>query len=314
MKKILIILGAMLLIGGGVLLAISITSGSLESAFAVVHHDVEVNGSFNNIKLDVTTADVILEKSTDDKCLVSLDEKEKYYHNVEVENDTLTITSVDEYSLFERALPSFGKIQVKISLPADTYNNLDIKILTGNVETKMNITLNEFNFSGLTGNLNIENMNVNNNANIAMSTGNISLSNINCSKINVDISSGNTYCNHVNLDEATLVHTTGKVKLETVRGEKMNIEGSTGKVSLQDAIFEGHLYIETTTGDVTFKDSDANTIEVVGKTSDVTGNILTEKTFVTETTTGKNKIPSGSTGNECKITITTGDIIITVGK
>ena len=244
---------------------------------------------------------------------VLLDEREKYYHTVEVKNDTLTITSVDEYKFYERLVPMIGSTRVTVQLPHNTYNSLDIKISTGDVESKMNLTLNGLKVVGSTGDLTIENMNVNGDVNLVLSTGDISLLNTTCSSLNVGISTGKTSLNHVNSGDITLTHTTGKVNFETVRASNVTIEGSTGKVNLKDAIFTGHLFIKTSTGDVRFEDSDADTIEVKGETSDVTGNLLTGKTFITSTTTGKNRPQPGSTGNECKITTTTGDIIITVG-
>ena len=314
MKKFLIILGVLLFVGGAVLLAISLTNGAIKNASAgIIHNEKTVEESFNNIKIDVATANVIFEESSDDKCKVLLDEKEKYYHKVEVKNDTLTITSVDEYKFFERLIPSFGTLKVTILLPQDTYNNLDINISTGDVLSLMNLTLNEFRIDGSTGDLTVENMNVSGEMYIDMSTGSINLKNTNCTKLKIDISTGKTNLNHVNANEISLKHSTGKVIFESVRGEKATIDGSTGKTTLTDTIFTGNLYIETSTGDVVFKDSDADTIEIIGETSDITGNLLTGKTFITSTTTGKNRPQSGSTGKECRITTTTGDIIITVG-
>ena len=104
MKKFILIIGILLFIGGGVLLGVSLSNGSLSSASAkLIHNEEDVTEAFNNIKLDVATSDVVFEKSTDDKCKVLLDEREKYYHKVEVKNDTLTITSVDEYKFYEYA-------------------------------------------------------------------------------------------------------------------------------------------------------------------------------------------------------------------
>ena len=314
MKKFIIIIGLLLFIGGGVLLGISLSNGALSNASVeLLHHEKSVDEAFNNIKLDIATADVVFEKSEDDKCMVLLDEREKYYHIIEVKDDTLTITAVDEYKFYERLVPMIGNMKVTIKLPHDTYNSVVMDIATGDIESKMNLTLNEFKVNGSTGDVSIENMIVNGEMNLDISTGDITLLNTTCSTLNVDVSTGKTNLTNFNAGDITLIHTTGKVNFETVRAGKVTIDGSTGKVNLTDAIFTGHLFIKTSTGDVTFKDSDADTIEVIGDTADVTGNLLTGKTFITETSTGKNKPQPGSTGNVCKITTSTGDIIITVG-
>ena len=70
--------------------------------------------------------------------------------------------------------------------------------------------------------------------------------------------------------------------------------------------------MERSTGDVTFTDADASEITVQTDTGDVSGSLLTEKVFITETDTGKVSVPNTVTGGRCKITTDTGDIRITV--
>ena len=93
MKKFLIILGVLLFVGGAVLLAISLTNGAIKNASAeIIHNERTVEESFNNIKIDVATADVIFEKTSDDKCKVLLDEKE----NIITKSKLKTIHSLSQ--------------------------------------------------------------------------------------------------------------------------------------------------------------------------------------------------------------------------
>ena len=53
-------------------------------------------------------------------------------------------------------------------------------------------------------------------------------------------------------------------------------------------------------------------IPVKTSTGDVTGNLRTEKVFVTKTSTGDVRVPNTASGGKCTITTSTGDIRITV--
>ena len=81
---------------------------------------------------------------------------------------------------------------------------------------------------------------------------------------------------------------------------------------MKNVILSGKLYIHRSTGDVYFNKCDANEIEVKVTTGDIEGSLLTSKIFEADTTTGKKHIPSSNNGGVCKLTTTTGDIIITI--
>ncbi len=61
-----------------------------------------------------------------------------------------------------------------------------------------------------------------------------------------------------------------------------------------------------------FNASDAASIYVKTDTGDVTGSLRSEKVFITETHTGKVRVPTGIRGGRCEISTHTGDIIIEV--
>ena len=62
---------------------------------------------------------------------------------------------------------------------------------------------------------------------------------------------------------------------------------------------------------MTFKDSDANTIDIEATTGNVTGNLLSDKTFDVKSNTGRVNVPE-TTGPICKIRTSTGDIVLTI--
>ena len=92
----------------------------------------------------------------------------------------------------------------------------------------------------------------------------------------------------------------------------MNINVSTGDITLGKVIVNGNINIESSTGDVKFVSSDASEIFIKTSTGSVTGTLLTNKNFDCHTSTGDVNIPKIQSGGNCKITTSTGDIIITI--
>ena len=60
------------------------------------------------------------------------------------------------------------------------------------------------------------------------------------------------------------------------------------------------MYIDNT-GDVKFDACDASEISVKTDTGDVTGSLLTDKVFITNTDTGRVNVPQTATGGRCEI-------------
>ena len=103
-----------------------------------------------------------------------------------------------------------------------------------------------------------------------------------------------------------------RITLEHVTSASGNFKSSTGKVVLTDYITPGHLEVNTSTGDVNFSSSDADTINVSTSTGDVRGSIKSDHTFSVTTRTGDVSVPS-TTGPACVISTSTGDVNITIG-
>ena len=61
-----------------------------------------------------------------------------------------------------------------------------------------------------------------------------------------------------------------------------------------------------------FKGSDAAELFVKTDTGDVTGSLLTDKIFITQTNTGDVDVPDTAAGGRCEIRTNTGDIEIKI--
>ena len=107
---------------------------------------------------------------------------------------------------------------------------------------------------------------------------------------------------------------TGRVTLVKVNCENLNSEGDTGKLFMTDVIASGVFKLDRTTGDISLDRCDAESIYIETDTGDVSGLLLSDKIFLTDTDTGKVKVPKSTSGGRCEIETDTGDISMEVKK
>lgn len=232
----------------------------------------EVTDDFNSISMLTDTADILFVQSDDKICKVVCYEMSDMKHTTTVQNNTLTINVTDEREWYDHIGITLGSPKITVYLPKTEYDSLAIKEDTGDIEVPK-----DFKFGSI---------------DIATSTGDITVSGVTCEgdlKINVS---------------------TGKVNLTDIKCKSLISDGSTGDFSLKNVIATEKFSIERSTGDVKFDDCDATEIWVKTDTGDVTGNLLSEKIFITQTSTGDVLVPKSTNGGKCEITTSTGDIYI----
>ena len=232
----------------------------------------EVTDDFNSISMLTDTADILFVQSDDKICKVVCYEMSDMKHTTSVQNNTLTINVTDEREWYDHIGITLGSPKITVYLPKTEYDSLAIKEDTGDIEVPK-----DFKFGSI---------------DIATSTGDITVSGVTCEgdlKINVS---------------------TGKVNLTDIKCKSLISDGSTGDFSLKNVIATEKFSIERSTGDVKFDDCDATEIWVKTDTGDVTGNLLSEKIFITQTSTGDVLVPKSTNGGKCEITTSTGDIYI----
>lgn len=272
MKKavlIPLIIGGALLTTATAIVAIGLINSANDKIITKTH---EVS-SYDDIKIDISTADLEFVMSNDSKDKVVVEEKEKQYHIVKVENNTLTIDYVNDSKWYENWF-NFKKMKVTVYTSKSAYNNVNIKSSTGDI--------------------NISNAHSFNDLNVKLSTGNIDV------KASVK--------NAVNIESST-----GDISLKGMSPKNMNVKASTGHVTLNKVEVENHLEIKTSTGDVTLARVDAKTIDISASTGDVNAHLLSGKTFDISTSTGKTSYPASLVGaGLCKIRTSTGDITVTI--
>ena len=269
---------------------------------------------YSKMNIDIQTADLEFKVSTNGERKVVCVEKKKLYHDVKVENDTLTIKSINTRKWYENILNfNWNRMSITVYAPAEAYGDSIIKSSTGNITIPSDFSFENLNAGLSTGNVSIKS-NVIDYANVRTSTGNISLE-MKPKNLDVRASTGNVKLNKVEVEEKLTINTsTGHIQLTDVKAKDMELRASTGTVKLTNTIADGNMIIRTSTGDVTFNDSDASVlIDVETSTGDVKGTLLTGKIFQFITSTGSIKpVESVAGSGTCKVKTSTGDIALSV--
>lgn len=274
--KVWILIAISLIVFGCIMFAVAMTKNHWNfRELNTVNYETntyQIDEGFSNISLLTDTADILFVPSDDGMCKVICYEPDNMKHAIATSDGTLTINVTDKREWYDYIGITFGSPKLTLYLPEVEYDSLLIKEDTGNIAIPK-----DFKFK---------------NIDITTSTGDITVHGVTCEenmKLNVS---------------------TGKINLADIKCKNLLSDGDTGDFSLKDVISTEKISIQRSTGDVKFDSCDAAEISVITDTGDVTGSFLSEKSFITNTSTGDINVPESSTGGKCEITTSTGDISI----
>ncbi len=251
----------------------------------------EVTEAFNRISMLTDTANILFVRSDDKVCKVVCYEMSNMKHATTVQDDTLTIKAIDDRKWYDHIGITWGTPKITVYLPETEYDSLVIKEDTGDIDVPK-----DFIFRGM---------------DISVSTGDVTIYASASDVIKIKTSTGDIKGSNVTCEGDIVINvSTGKVNLTDIKCKSLISDGSTGDVSLKNVIATEKFSIARSTGDVKFDDCDATEIWIKTDTGDVTGKLLSEKIFITKTSTGDVNVPKSTTGGKCDITTSTGDINI----
>lgn len=250
-------------------------------------YDYEIGEAFQNIAIHTRTADIRFAVS-ETGCKVVCEDDETLRHSVEVRNGTLTINAAE----IRQCGAPFGiyitSPKLTVYLPEAQYASLRIQESTGSIEIPA-----EFRFEE---------------AYLSLSTGDVNFSASVRGDTEIRTSTGGIHVKSTDVGSLTLSVTTGEVTVSDVNCKCLESSGSTGDILLKNVNAEEKITIERSTGDVRLDASDAAALSVKTGTGSVSGTLLSDKIFLTQSASGSVRVPKTTTGGSCEITTSTGDI------
>lgn len=282
------------------------------STVTYVTNTYEVSGGFDKISIHVDTTEIEFVPTDDEDCSIVCLEADTVKHSADVQNGTLVIRTVDTRKWYEYICISLGTPKMTVYLPQDEYVSLFIETDTGNITIPKDFSFATLDIEGDTSDVDCF-ASVSDAMEVELSTGTIRIDTITAGQLNLTTTTGGIRVNSVTARENMNIETdTGTVKLTDISCADLFAESDTGTITLQNVVAAGKLSIESDTGDVRLEGSDAAEIFVKTDTGDVTGTLLSEKVFITETSTGRIHVPKTTAGGKCEVKTATGDIRIDV--
>lgn len=282
------------------------------STVTYVTNTYEPNGEFDKISINVDTTEIAFVPTEDESCSIVCFEAEKVKHSAVVQNGTLVIDTMDARKWYDYIYIPIGVPKMTVYLPQSEYASLCIETDTGDINIPKDFTFEKIKINGDTSEVDCF-ASVSNVLEVELGTGDIHVDSITAGQVDLTTTTGEITVGNVTVKNGMAVKTdTGKVKVTNVSCADFGAESDTGTITLKNVVATGNFSIESDTGDVRFENSDAAQISVRTSTGDVIGTLLSEKVFVTETSTGRISVPKTTSGGKCEITTTTGDIKINV--
>jgi hypothetical protein len=318
MKKSLIIIAALLIVAGIVVFVGAFAlSGFDFSRLSAEKYETKVyaiSEAFDNIEINGMETDIFLKPSQDGKASAVCGERDKLGYDVYVENATLFIIAKDKREWYEHVGVFNKTLAVTLYLPEERYKTLKIDGRTGDIEVPGDFSFAEMSIETSTGDIVCE-ASALGDITAKATTGSITASKLTAKNLSLSVDTGRVSASAISCEAALSVRvSTGRATLEDLSCAELRSEGSTGNVALENVIASDSFDIERSTGNVSFRSCDAGEIRVKTSTGDVTGTLLTEKVFITKTSTGSVNVPDSISGGRCEITTSTGDIDISLAR
>ena len=292
------VLGGVCLVCGAAILAYGMHKGGINDYFVTKEYKFEED--VDDIKIDVSTADVEIKKATENEVKVVCVEKEKVYHVTTVSDKVLRIEQRDDRRWYQKYLFNWNwkSMKVTVYLPETAYNDIKVDSDTGDITFDKDFTFVNMNLSSDTGSIKVNNK-CTGNIDINVHTGGVYLTDVNANSVKVKSSTGDITIKNGEVTEGIeLNSSTGDLELTEVEAKSLKAKASTGHVYLTDMVASEKVEIKTSTGAVKFDRSDSKDIKVETSTGSIKGTLLTSKIFNAKSDTGHVRLPDTKDWNQ----------------
>ncbi len=312
-----IIAGATLVLLGGIIFVGAMSAMNWDfaklstSSYETNTHQIKED--YNDILIDIDTADITFAASNNGKTTVVCHEDSKAKHSVSVNSEgNLVIKIKNEKKWYDYLGFNFESPKITLSLPSGKYGALSIKASTGDVNISKDFSFESISVVSSTGDVECGASTMGK-LSISLTTGDILVKDLSAGEMDLSVTTGRIELSSV--DCAGKLQTsvsTGKSQFKDILCKSLFSNGSTGDIFLENVIASEKLSVERSTGDIELEHCDAGELFLSTSTGDVEGSLLSDKVFIYDTDTGDVDLPKTTTGGKCEIETDTGDIEIKI--
>lgn len=311
-KKVMIIVASAsvfvgLFISLGALIAMNFDFSRLNSV-TFVTNTYSVEEAFSNVSVDGAECDVRLLLSEDGSSKVVCKESDRISHSVAVNSGTLTVERHDDRRWYEHIGIYWGKMEIVIYLPQSEYEALYVKNMSGNITIPKDFSFTEAEVQSTSGNVSFKAA-VQNALSAKTVSGELYVGDTAPKSLEAESTSGDVTVASVKVETEVKAKTvSGDVELSGIECQNAAAESTSGDVTFSGVYASEKMNIKSVSGDVELLKCDADSLWIKTTSGDASGTLLTEKIFITDTTSGDISVPGSVTGGKCEVKTTSGDI------
>ncbi len=174
---------------------------------------------------------------------------ENGYLEVKENNNTTSIVEKVENNFFKIDFEN-GDPTISIYIPSSYYNDIDIKTISGNVETFNNLKLPKLSIKSTSGDISLMDTKIENTVNIETISGTIESQNITSNKINLDLKSGNLESYYLKASDIDISGISGNINIDTIDTDTFNIKSTSSDIDIYNTSVKRRAAINTVSGDL----------------------------------------------------------------
>lgn len=189
------------------------------------HKEIRVDDEIKTIDIDIVNGDIEIDKSDDNSIVIREDIWAKKanltdFVNVEINGDNLSISLNEDYKLIQ------ASTDLKISLPASSYENLSINQVNGKIEIA-DVDFNNLNLDTVNGRILL--INTKAFVNVSNVNGKIDIKNV-FGPIDINNVNGSIYAYNIGGDYADISTVNGNVRVDGLSSSKLTADSNSGNI------------------------------------------------------------------------------------
>lgn len=262
------------------------------------HIEKNIDEKGQDIVLNLISADVTVESSSDGHIHLSYDNTDDIHFELAETDNSIKLTEKqkDDYS-FDILSGNYDRITVVLSLPSKRDGKLNINGASSEISVSNIDISKEMGIFSVSGNVTIKDCKTES-LDTGTTSGEIEVTSVDTGRIKANSVSGSIKISEISKGiPMSIASTSGEVYAENVKTEDLNIETTSGEVSLKDTIGQ-KADISTTSGSVDLSGADFREIKFKTISGEITGTVAgssEDYTVYTDTLSGDNSL-SGHRG------------------
>ena len=188
----------------------------------------DISESFDHININLKIARLTVVATESDHAYLECREIKRYTHQAEVNDNALTVKSVDKRGLFGRVF--FRAPEVTLYLPKKEYKTVSVHLITGKLSLK-DVKAESLDIRNTTTKVWLTDTALNECATVAVVTGKVFVTNMKCRRLAVRTGCGSVALDGVFADDRIDVKTTtGSISLNNSDSPKCSFKATTGRI------------------------------------------------------------------------------------